>query len=421
LGSASGKASGNCVTVNVRATGIPPAPSDLLNSQNWRVQAQDSDGNAKAVQGVEQVSYRINSGQVILTFPTDAIHPVNPDKAGWTPLFLPPNQSLSATAASSFSGALQAAKGRDDADLYISGGYIAGVGTKPIMILDVKLGYSDALFKYPSLFEPPPKDGSTPKGVKQPNLRLGFYGELSSNVGAQAPNDRTRIDPDSASAYSTILENIRLPHNALFYGLKWELQPAGGEFSRKYPESNFISGGKVSLTSELVVKKAWGLDLIPSVGFEGGTNLNKPSMLFGRPVDLSRYDGIARLRAGANAHLYIYRKIPSPGDDYAFTLTGSWIARVPFTPEPFTTYAYLPDPMTPSNITRQQTVALGTNTRHYVEVDAAWNLNKLLGFSASYKYGAQPPLFEFVDHQMSLGVLFKASYAHNHSVTNPLK
>jgi hypothetical protein len=202
--------------------------------------------------------------------------------------------------------------------------------------------------------------------------------------------------------------------------LKWEVQPVGGEFSRKYPASNLISGGRVRFVKVPAAQKRWGADLIPSLGFEGGKNLNKPSVLFMRPVDLHAYNAIARLRAGADANLYWFRRVSTPDDTYAFTLNGSWVARVPFTAEPFTTTAYLPDPTDATMITRQQVVGMRKNTRHYVKVDAAWNVTKLFGLQAEYKYGSLPPLFEFVSHQVSVGLLFKATYQKNHGVASPL-
>jgi len=96
-------------------------------------------------------------------------------------------------------------------------------------------------------------------------------------------------------------------------------------------------------------------------------------------------------------------------------MSASWLARVPFTDEPFTTAAYLPDPTDATMITRQEVVSLRRNTRHYVQVDAAWNVTKLFGVQAEYKYGSLPPMFELVSHQVSVGLLFKASYAKDHS------
>jgi hypothetical protein len=411
LGSASGSGSGDEIRVRVRASGIPP-PGDVVNNPAyWRVQATDSSGNRKAVQPVSRAQYSFNAGSVILTFPAAELGPVKTSDASWSAAFLAPDTTLT-TPPGNGSGALQQAKSRDAADLYVSGTYIAGVGTKPIWAIDAKAGYSDAPEKVPVLnwfFKSSP-----------PNLRFGIYGELTTNPDTQPPVDRTQVDPDSIVGYTTLFQTVRLAHNPFFYGLKWEAQPVGGEFSRKYPSSNLISGGRVRLVRVLASEKRWGADLIPSLGFEGGKSLNSPGILFMRPVDLHGYHAIARLRTGADANLYWYRRVPTPDDTYAFTLNGSWVARVPFTAEPFTTTAYLPDLQDATKITRQQVVEVRKNTRHYVHVSAAWNVTKLFGLQAEYKYGALPPLFELVQHQVSIGLLFKATYQKNHGVASPL-
>ena len=412
LGAVNGSASGDPVVVTVRASGIPPAGTVVNDGSFWRVQVTDSDGNSRAVQPVDQAHYSFDSGFVTLRFPASKIGSIKRDNASWSAAFLPPDATLVSQAGSSGGGAVDQAKSRDDADLYLSGTYIAGVGTKPIWGIDAKAGYSAAPEKFPVL--------KWFVSRSPANLRFGIYGEMTTNPDTSAPVDRTQVDPDSISAYTTLFQTTRLPHNPVFYGMKWEVQPIGGEFSRMYPASNLISGGRIRFISVLANQKRWAADLIPSPGFEGGKNLNKPGTLFGRSVDLSSYDTIARLRLGADANFYLYRRVPKPGDAYAFTLNGSWVARVPFTAEPFTTTAYLPDPTDATTITRQQVVAMRKNTRHYVKIDAAWNITKLFGIQAEYKYGSLPPLFEFVSHQVSVGLLFKATYTGNHGVASPL-
>jgi hypothetical protein len=349
---------------------------------------------------------------VTLTFPAPEIGPVQASDASWSAAFLTPDTTLTTASGGASAGPLAQAKSRDDADLYVSGTYIAGVGTKPIWAIDAKAGYSDAPEKVPVVN----------RFVKSSptNLRFGIYGEMTTDPDTQVPVDRTQVDPDSILGYTTLFQTVRLGHNPFFYGLKWEVQPVGGEFSRKYPASNLISGGRIRFVRVLAAQKRWGADLIPSLGFEGGKNLNKPTALFMRPVDLDAYDIIARLRTGAEANLYWYRRAPTPDNAYAFTLNGSWGARVPFTREPLTTTAYLPDPADATQITRQQVVEMRKQTRHYVQVTAAWNLTKLFGLQVEYKYGALPPLFEFVSHQVTVGLLFKAAYQKNHGVTSSL-
>jgi hypothetical protein len=65
---------------------------------------------------------------------------------------------------------------------------------------------------------------------------------------------------------------------------------------------------------------------------------------------------------------------------------------------------------------RQKVVSMRQNTRHNVSADINWNATKLLGLQLGYKFGSLPPLFEFVDHQVTIGLVFKAKFAKWHSV-----
>lgn len=56
-----------------------------------------------------------------------------------------------------------------------------------------------------------------------------------------------------------------------------------------------------------------------------------------------------------------------------------------------------------------KTTTLGKNARHEVEATANLNLTKLLSFSVKYRFGSLPPLFQFVDHQVTFGLTFKGT------------
>jgi hypothetical protein len=49
------------------------------------------------------------------------------------------------------------------------------------------------------------------------------------------------------------------------------------------------------------------------------------------------------------------------------------------------------------------------NIRELAEAELDWNLLKYTSLSIKYKYGAEPPLFPLVDHQMMVGVTVKAA------------
>jgi hypothetical protein len=261
LGSASGSVSGPDVHVRVRASGIAPAGGIVNNREYWRVQLNDSSGNGKAIQPVGRAEYSFSTGFVTLTFPASEMGPIRTSDVTWSAAFLTPDTTLTTAQTRGGGSALQQAKSRDDADLYLSGNYIAGVGTKPIWAIDAKAGYSDAPEKVPVVnwFVK-----SSPA-----NLRFGIYGEMKTNVDAQPPVERTQLDPDSILGYATLFRTTRLTATPLLYGLKWEVQPVGGEFSRKYPASNLISGARVRLFQVLAAKRPVGRGSHSVVGVRG--------------------------------------------------------------------------------------------------------------------------------------------------------
>src|SRR5436309_2320767 len=113
----------------------------------------------------------------------------------------------------------QPAKDRNDADVYVSGSFLAGQGTKPLYTADIKL----------NLLRPLPRRLT----------KWGLNAEMLTNTGTEIPVSRTEADPDSIKG-SLTFTGVR-PLNGVFNGLFWALKPAGGEFTRKHPLSNFTT------------------------------------------------------------------------------------------------------------------------------------------------------------------------------------
>ena len=336
--------------------------------------------------------------------------------ASWKVLYIDQSHLLTASQADAAKVGLGAAKARTDADLYGSFSFLTGVGTSPIWMIDMKAGYGDTL---QHLFHPHSTSSGCQQSCKLESIHTGLLIDLQTNTDTKAPVDRTEIDPDSIRAFWKFFGTSKVGQN--LYSLYWELQPAAGEFDRSNPSSNFIGGGKLKLDivpplSREQTKKI-GMDFDPQIALEIGRNLNKPSVLFKRPVDLSSYDTIRRLVPGADADFYFFRmETKDPGDPYLLTLSGSWAARIPFSPEPFTVSELVLNPATGTS-TRQKVVRMRENTRHNVRVDLNWNATKLLAFQIGYRYGSLPPLFQLVNHQVTIGLVFKAKFLNSHSVT----
>jgi hypothetical protein len=238
---------------------------------------------------------------------------------------------------------------------------------------------------------------------------------ISTNTDTKAPNDRTEVDPDAIDG-SLSIEHIWTPKRPpidpdqpvaatprhVLQGIDFDIRPLGGEFARKYPASNLMTKGYANLVLApwKVGKDLWAA-LYPSAGYEIGSNLNQPSILFKQPVDLSGWNGIARAVFITKGELYGLQAKPKDGSIYRFTLDAAYQPRIPFLREHFVTSEFVAGK-------RVSVTQLRKNNRHKDEEGLNWNFNKFLALRVQYRYGALPPLFEFVDHQATVGLTFKA-------------
>jgi hypothetical protein len=129
---------------------------------------------------------------------------------------------------------------------------------------------------------------------------------------------------------------------------------------------------------------------------EAGRNLYRPKMVETIPVDLSRYSGIVRGYAGADAKFGIIS-----GDRTAdvFSITGTYRVRIPAMDEPFLETLH--------NVT---SFDMTTKSRHWIESDIAYSPQgwKYFSLTATYQYGVLPPFFELVDHKFTFGIRLQA-------------
>ena len=397
------------VRVSTKGT-VPPSIND---TNDWFLQMTEDGENGRSIT-VHPDEATLEAATHIVTLKIGAakLRGLIIPKASWSAAFIDDSHMLNASEPESVASGLKAAKNRDEADLYGNFSFLSGVGTSPIWVIDVKAGYADTLQRLLRPHTP----GQQPGRLQ--SIKTGIFADIQTNTDTKPPVDRTEIDPDSIRAFWKFFETKRIGHR--IFSMYWEVQPAGGEFNRSNPSSNFVAEGKLrfDIVPFNTGRKRVGTDFDPQIGMELGKNLNKPSTLFGQPVNLNNYDAIRRLVSGADADLYVYRKkIKDSDDPYLVTISGSWAARIPFSPEPFTVSELVPDPTT-GQPKRQKVVTMRGNTRHNVRVDLNWNVTKLLGFQIGYRYGSLPPLFEFVNHQVTIGLVFKAKYGKNHSIAD---
>ena len=404
--------------VSISTSGTAPATSILEDLKQWNVCVTAADGTTTQIASITP-SWSPLTLHVTLIVNSAELDGKDPRGYTWNVTFkgVVPNLTASSPALTrSKDGLFKASKAKDDSDIYLFGSYLAGVSTKPIYVIDAKLSL---------LF--PADHGVTDSltGKAEHHWFWGVKGSLSSNTSATPPVDRTKVDPDAVDASLAIQHRWLAPRNyprdpacgsvpkagekpptqcdKFFEGINFDIRPLGGEFSRKYPASSLLTKGYATFEFATYPfgTSGWSAGIYPSAGYEIGKNLNQPSVLFKQSVDLTGWNAIARAVFITKAELYKIRKVPKVGDEYLMTLDVSYQPRVPFTEEPFVTSEFV-------NGKRVSVTRLSKSARHEVEAGVNWNITQYLGLKIQYKYGSLPPLFQFVDHQGSIGITIKA-------------
>lgn len=353
------------------------APADAMNSTSWKVSVVDP----KTKQSFSfEIQPRVASKPVVteLSFDWTDIGSKDPRSLNWKVAYVGQSGVSVVTRDSDQSPGLNPAKDRADADLYAAGTFLAGQGTKPLYVADLK--------------------ANVVRPWGKTNTDFGISAEMLTNTGTETPVNRTQVDPDSIKGALTV-QGLFTRWDRLF----WDVRPVAGEFTRKYPESNITTEGALRLAIKPQGNKTHGFFwFTPKLGYEVGHNLNKPSQLFKRAVDLTNYNIIARALIGADAGYVIF----GTEDDPKIQVTASYQGRIPFADEPFTTLQDVPDAQ--GKIQRTKVVDMRSNMRHFTKNAIVWNATKLIGFTIEHKYGSLPPLFERVRNQISVGFIFKA-------------
>jgi hypothetical protein len=364
----------------VNAKGTPDAATltqytSSAHYGDWHVSATDSKAGSvvKIPIYLTDVRWFAANHRFYLTYDPGPLAGRNPHEFDWSLAYMDNAVPLTSPAATfGFSPAAS----KDKADVYLLGSYLAGDGTKPIYSIDLELNWL-------------------------PEIHQGLFFGLQScvlvNSSATPPVNRSSVDPDSITAGLPL--RTMLFHNEVAL----DASLARGEFSRKNNDSSFVPSLMLKWIRDPwpIAKRQFAV-LYPSVGIEGGENLNKPSTIMGQNVDFSRYNGIFRGVPSAYAAYYVGRPKPDPTNPYLFEFYTRYTARILATREPFITSRQV-------NGQSQASITLGTNTRHYVESGILWNASDYVGLQAKYTYGSLPPLFQFVDNQITVGVTFKAN------------
>jgi hypothetical protein len=380
----------NGVNLNISTAGAAAGPVDQAryeNTANWQVMWYAR--KAEIPNHVDVVSVAIGTKVQKVTLRLAGNLPSGDPRAMiWTVLFLPPREMAAVPALLTSTQLASAGHGvkehlisplqsGDQPDVIVSGSFLAGGNTKPIYTIQEQA----------SLY-------ATEKKIL--GFAPGFSSSLAINQGAQPPNNRTRLDPDSIQGAFSFWRIDSIQRGPL-YGMTTKVDLVNGEFARSDPSANITAGflSTLILRRKRLSNSAF-FALYPALGLEGGHNLKPPGSLQGAPVDLSHYAGIFRGVAGADA---IFAIAAADRMSSLFSITGTYRVRLPVTDEPFV-----------ESLHGQTVVDLTTKARHWVEVDVIYSPPRwqFLGLTAKYQFGSLPPIFSFVDQQVSLGLLFQA-------------
>jgi hypothetical protein len=358
----------------VRVSGDLPSVDVLTNVAHWHLTARTKDRGPVAIP-LSSAIWSTTTRRLTLTFRRPGLG--DPTSYQWKVLFTGNDLNLvGAPAAGGGAARLEAAKGKDDADLYAAGMWLAGRASAPLVAIDAKYGWAEEV-------------GTTPWDV-------GFLAQASVNTDAELPAETSTFDLDAMSAAFAL--RYFLPNSRL--GLVLDMQPVRGEFTKSLNAADVVGVARVT-----AFLPPFGTAAIrPYVGVELGVPFNKPDSLFGQAVDLSGWKSAERLVGGLHAVFYVFQQEITPDDLHRFSVDLSLTARKPLSDEPF---------VTAENIAGKSTAVVRLNRKVRQEIEGAviWNINPFLGVQAQYKYGSLPPVFKLADHQVSVGLTFKAKRA----------
>lgn len=355
----------------VRVTGPLPMASVLEAPASWHITARAPEKPLLVETVASPPVWNPSTRRVELIFNDATLS--DPSTYGWKILFTGDDLNLIVESEDAPADGFKAAKGKNDADLYASGTWLAGRGSAPIYAFDTKLNWTNEI-------------GATPWDA-------GILFAASMNSDAKLPVDSSTFDLDA----------ISLAGAARYWG--WA--PIAVDFQPRleFTKDLGVGDGVVAARAIYYAPPVQTVVFYPFVGFEVGKPLRKPDTLFKQPVDLSGWTSSARLVAGAVTAFYLFQPKPTADNPYALSVNVAYTARKPFTDEPFVTTKTVDGK--PAKVTE-----LNQNVRHEIEAALVWNITKYAGLQAQYKYGSLPPVFKLADHQISVGITLKAKYGN---------
>ena len=363
-------------------SGSRPLEADAINAKNWTVTAYTLTGQIPGnVRTVTPKNYgpdsRVSldtcfpdpSGTCEPRFPPDTSnYLITFSKGGQaTSKIQPFNREPPKTGSSPSSG-------RDDSDVYLFGGLNSAVGSRPTFTID-------------SFIDWHPLNG------------------FGVNASIKTDN-RKKVDPDSFAVKLDYVRLLATPSGNSgggihFGGAKFKFDYAGVEFDRDRKNLNFVTSPYVFLsfhaytTNPATGNVLFTWNLAPKLGLEAGNN-------FRNSLNENGYGGFVRSLGGARNY-FIFRKVLGLE---RIQLTTDYEVRLPNKAELF------------SNSTVRvngqdiRVYRYTRNARHHLTDDLSFMINQYWGLSVKHEYGSLPPVFNMVDHKVSVGLTFKLKEDH---------
>lgn len=346
-------------------------PSDRRGTNPWHVVMYDKAGTPKAlddeiVKACADDNLFTSRGRVML----ELAHPL-PEYSRVDVTFgganVPYGTLLRGTTPNS--PMVEAAKTRNDADVYISGTVTPSVGAGPSYTIDSSLKYV-----------------------------LWQWGENAFFAAGQVKTDnRPTADPDSFSW------NVGYRRTGLRWSMfEWDF--AGMQMDKKANAMNFYSAPKLVRNFQHLfkgqekTKKTGESNLIPAVlvgldltaGMEFGDNFRDDFTV----TNNRGLGGFSRGVSGASAYLVVPHVLRLK----KISLTSTYTARFPSTDELF---------LETRRHTAKPVPMLTSNTRHYLQDDLQFMFSDYVGFEIKQQYGSLPPAFSFVDNRVAIGLVLQ--------------
>lgn len=270
--------------------------------------------------------------------------------------------------------AISAAKGRDDADLYLAGLINGAEGTKASYTADVK-----AQFRY--LLSKASEEGNN-------KFRSGIW---------FVPNFDLKASTNPKLDGNSVTMGMAFPFGHLLNSktVTWvDLEPAiQGESDKQFRDINTIFRFRSYFLMRVFGSGRLQLLPQPFLGFETGDNVRSP-------VANAYPGGIARPNAGIHVYLNLFNS-SKPGRQ-AF-VESEYIRRWPLLGEP--TFSQNAS----GNLILN---SVGTSPRDYVTTKLEYDFADYFGITLQYDYGELPPVFTKVNNEYTIGLVLKTGLVY---------